>query len=374
VDLHLRDRRALVTAASSGIGKACAAALAEEGAEVFVCARTPERLANAAQETGARGFLAADLTSSADIDRLLAAAVDTLGGLDILVTNVPNPSVGGFGQMTDEEWDRAHQATLMSVVRLIRLGLPWLVQSSAPRIVNLSSTAAHEVLAGRLLSATYRSALAAMVKAPVGGGGSPRRDRERHRPGQRPHPRLGSGLGSGRREPRPARPSGVGSGGGGAVRLPLLCSGLLHHRTDDRDRRRRQPSDPVTLGRLATPLGGGCESRHRQGVGGSRLRRAIQGAVASGDSHGSADGRRPCPHAPGRRLPPLAARGPPECPPTPPPTGPSRRHDTGWVVLADPEGEAVSGVTATIAAGDCHRLGLRSRLLSRCYPSGDQPQ
>jgi NAD(P)-dependent dehydrogenase (short-subunit alcohol dehydrogenase family) len=66
--------------------------------------------------------------------------------------------------MTDEEWDRAHQATLMSVVRLIRLGLPWLVQSSAPRIVNLSSTAAHEVLAGRLLSATYRSALAAMVK------------------------------------------------------------------------------------------------------------------------------------------------------------------------------------------------------------------
>jgi 3-oxoacyl-[acyl-carrier protein] reductase len=164
VDLQLRGRRALVTAASSGIGKACAAALAEEGAEVFVCARTPERLADAAQETGARGFLAADVTSSADTDRLLAAAVDTLGGLDILVTNVPNPSVGGFDQMTDEDWDRTHQATLMSVVRLTRLALPWLVQSSAPRIVNLSSTAAHEVLPGRLFSATYRSALAAMVK------------------------------------------------------------------------------------------------------------------------------------------------------------------------------------------------------------------
>jgi 3-oxoacyl-[acyl-carrier protein] reductase len=164
VELHLQGRRALVTAASSGIGKACAAALAEEGAEVFVCARTPERLANAAQETGARGFLAADVTASADTNRLVAAVIETLGGLDILVTNVPNPSVGGFEDRTDDDWDRAHQATLMSVVRLVRLALPWLVQSSAPRIVNISSTAAHEVLPGRLFSATYRSALAAMAK------------------------------------------------------------------------------------------------------------------------------------------------------------------------------------------------------------------
>ena len=92
MELQLQGRRALVTAASSGIGKACAAALAEEGAEVFVCARTPERLANAAQETGARGFLAADVTVSADTDRLVAAAIETLRGLDILVTNVPIPA------------------------------------------------------------------------------------------------------------------------------------------------------------------------------------------------------------------------------------------------------------------------------------------
>jgi 3-oxoacyl-[acyl-carrier protein] reductase len=164
VDLQLKGRRALVTAASSGIGKACAAALADEGAEVFICARTPERLANAARETGARGFLAADVSSSEDAGRLVAAAIETLGGLDILVTNVPNPSVGGFDEMTEADWDRAHQATLMSAVRLIRLALPWLVQSTAPRIINISSTAAHEVLPGRLFSASYRSALAAMAK------------------------------------------------------------------------------------------------------------------------------------------------------------------------------------------------------------------
>ncbi len=164
MDLQLKGRRALVTAASSGIGKACAAALAEEGAEVFVCARTAERLANAAEETGARGFLAADVSSSADTERLVEAAIAALGGLDILVTNVPNPSVGGFDDISDDDWDRAHQATLMSVVRLIRLALPWLVQSPAPRIVNISSIAAREVLPGRLFSATYRSALAAMAK------------------------------------------------------------------------------------------------------------------------------------------------------------------------------------------------------------------
>jgi 3-oxoacyl-[acyl-carrier protein] reductase len=164
MDLQLGGRRALVTAASSGIGKACAAALAEEGADVFVCARTRQRLTDAAEEIGARGFLAADVTSSADVERLLAAVVETLGGLDILVTNVPNPSAGGFEDMTDDDWDRAHQATLMSVVRLSRLALPRLAQSSAPRIVHISSTAAHEVVPGRLFSATYRSALAAMAK------------------------------------------------------------------------------------------------------------------------------------------------------------------------------------------------------------------
>jgi 3-oxoacyl-[acyl-carrier protein] reductase len=163
VDLHLKGRRALVTAASSGIGKACAAALAEEGAGTFICARAPERLARAAEEIGARGFLAADI-SSTDTERLVEGATGTLGGLDILVINVPNPRVGAFDELTEDDWDRAHQAVLMSVVRLIRLARPWLVQSPAPRIVNISSIAAHEVLPGRLFSATYRSALAAMAK------------------------------------------------------------------------------------------------------------------------------------------------------------------------------------------------------------------
>lgn len=164
MDLQLQGRRALVTAASSGIAKACAAALAGEGAEVFICAREPERLAKAAGEIGATGFLSADVSSSADIERLVEAATDALGGLDVVVINVANPKPGRFEDMTDGDWERAHEATLMSVIRLVRLVRPWLARSPAPRIVNIGSAAAHELHPGRLFSATYRSALAALTK------------------------------------------------------------------------------------------------------------------------------------------------------------------------------------------------------------------
>lgn len=164
MNLQLQGQRALVTAASSGIGKACAAALAGEGTEVFICARATERLARAAEEIGARGFLSADISTGADTERLVEAATEALGGLDILVTNVANPKPGRFEDMTDEDWEQAHEATLMSVVRLVRLVRPWLAQSSAGRIVHIGSAAAHEFLPGRLFSGTYRSALVAMTK------------------------------------------------------------------------------------------------------------------------------------------------------------------------------------------------------------------
>ncbi|HZA40321.1 MAG TPA: SDR family oxidoreductase [Actinomycetota bacterium] len=164
MDLGLEGRRALVTAASSGIGKACAAALAAEGARVFVSARNPEPLEAAAREIGAAGWLASDVTQENDSQELIQAAAHQLGGLDILVTNVPDPQTGGFADAADDSFTAAHEATLMSVVRLVRLVRPLLADSPAGRIVNISSIAAHEWLAGRLFSATYRSALAALAK------------------------------------------------------------------------------------------------------------------------------------------------------------------------------------------------------------------
>jgi len=164
VDLQLVGQRALVTGASSGLGRSCAAALANEGASVFICARTPDRLAKAASEIGAKGFVVADLASGEDIDRTIDATIEALGGLDILVTNVPDPKAGSFSEMSDDDWFRSHEATLMTVVRLVRAAVPHLIHSRRAAILNITSSAARELRSGRLFSAAYRSGVVAVAK------------------------------------------------------------------------------------------------------------------------------------------------------------------------------------------------------------------
>lgn len=164
VDLQLAGARALVTAASSGLGKACAAALADEGADVFICARNLERLERAAHEIGAKGYTQADLTTASDVSRVVTEAVAVLGGLDILVTNVPDPKAGSFVDMDEADWAQSHEATLLTVVRLIHAATPHLVRSSQAAIVNITSAAAREFRSGRLLSSTYRAGVTALAK------------------------------------------------------------------------------------------------------------------------------------------------------------------------------------------------------------------
>src|SRR5580692_10403692 len=87
MDLGLTDCKAFVAGASKGLGKACAKALAGEGARVFVCSRNLEELKRAAAEIGATGHAAADLSRPEDVNRVVAEAVAALGGLDCLITN-----------------------------------------------------------------------------------------------------------------------------------------------------------------------------------------------------------------------------------------------------------------------------------------------
>ena len=87
MELGLKDCRALVAGASRGLGFACAKALAEEGARVFICSRNTEELKRAAAQLGATGYSAADVSRPAEIARIVAEAIAVLGGLDCLVTN-----------------------------------------------------------------------------------------------------------------------------------------------------------------------------------------------------------------------------------------------------------------------------------------------
>lgn len=164
MDLGLDGSRALVTAASKGLGRACAAALAAEGARVFIVSRDQALLSRVQGEIGAVGHLAANLADPAAPAQVVAAAVGLLGGLDILVCNAGGPPPGTFESVPAESWEVAYNLTLMSAVRLTRCALPHLKESGRGRIVNLTSMSVRQPMANLLLSNAFRTALTATAK------------------------------------------------------------------------------------------------------------------------------------------------------------------------------------------------------------------
>jgi 3-oxoacyl-[acyl-carrier protein] reductase len=164
VDLGLEGRRALVTAASKGLGRACAASLVAEGAKVYIAARGRDELTRTANEIGAAGCVAGDLSDPDTPARVVEAAVQALGGLDILVCNAGGPPAGTFESTPLEEWEKGFHLTLMSTVRLCKAALPHLKQSDQGRIVVVTSTSVREPIPTILLSNAFRSAVVATLK------------------------------------------------------------------------------------------------------------------------------------------------------------------------------------------------------------------
>jgi 3-oxoacyl-[acyl-carrier protein] reductase len=164
MNLGLRDCKALVAGASKGLGKACAKALADEGARVFICSRDAEELKRAAAEIGAAGHCAADVSRHEEVKRVVAEAVGALGGLDCLITNAGGPPTGPFEKAGDRDWDIAYQLNLMSAVRLIREALPALKASGRGRIVNLTGYGVKEPLTDLVVSDSIRAGVTVMAK------------------------------------------------------------------------------------------------------------------------------------------------------------------------------------------------------------------
>ncbi|HKF77147.1 MAG TPA: SDR family oxidoreductase [Candidatus Dormibacteraeota bacterium] len=174
MDLGLKDTRALVTAASKGLGRACATALAAEGSRVFIVSRDDARLAAVEREIGAAGHLGVDLSVPGEPERAVAAAAAALGGLDILVCNAGGPPPGTFESTPVDAWEQGYHLTLMSTVRLTKAALPLLKQSGRGRIVNITSISVRQPIPNILLSNAFRSAVTAMAKtvaAEVAGDG-----------------------------------------------------------------------------------------------------------------------------------------------------------------------------------------------------------
>lgn len=169
MDLELTGKRAAVAAASQGLGRAVATALAREGASVAIASRDERKIRAAAdaiaRETGARVFpVAADVLSEGDVKRFIAGAVESLGGLDILVTNAGGPPPGTFDQFDDAAWQKAYELNLLSVVRLVREAVPHLKKSGAGRIVNVTSTSVKQPIPRLILSNSIRAAVVGLAK------------------------------------------------------------------------------------------------------------------------------------------------------------------------------------------------------------------
>ena len=169
MDLQLRDRGAIVCAASKGLGRATALALAREGARVAICARTAAAIEEAAAEirTATGGTVApivADVSRADDVERLVDEAARALGAIDILVTNTGGPKSGPFMSFSDADWFEAIDSILLSVVRLSRAVVPHMRQRGGGRIINITSISAKQPVEGLVLSNALRAGVTGLSR------------------------------------------------------------------------------------------------------------------------------------------------------------------------------------------------------------------
>jgi NAD(P)-dependent dehydrogenase (short-subunit alcohol dehydrogenase family) len=169
MDLGLNGETALVTASSSGLGKASAAALAAEGADVVVCGRDEGQLEDAVADlrTDAGGQIEgvpADITDPDDIAALVEATRDAFGGVDHLVTSAGGPPSGSFLDTAEEDWYEAYDLLVMSLVRVLKETHDDLADSEAGTVTAITSTSVAEPIESLVLSNAVRRGVIGIVK------------------------------------------------------------------------------------------------------------------------------------------------------------------------------------------------------------------
>jgi 3-oxoacyl-[acyl-carrier protein] reductase len=164
VDLGLHARTAIVCGASSGIGLGIAESLAGEGANVVMFARRRELLEREAARIGGLA-VPGDVTNEDDLERLVSTAVETFGGVDILVNNSGGPPRAAAAELDAEKVRAAVDLLLVSIVRLTALCLPHLERSPAGRIVTVTSSTVREPIDSLALSNSIRPGIVGWAKS-----------------------------------------------------------------------------------------------------------------------------------------------------------------------------------------------------------------
>lgn len=169
MDLGLEGRPALVAAASRGLGRACAVALAREGAAVAICGRDEGALKTTrdeiAEETGATVVaIPADVSQEDDAVRFVREGAEAVGGCQILVANAGGPRTGKFAELTDEDFRTALELNYFSTIRMAREALPLMREAGYGRLVVIGSLAIKQPVANLLLSNSIRAGMAGWAK------------------------------------------------------------------------------------------------------------------------------------------------------------------------------------------------------------------
>lgn len=169
MDLGLEGKKALVTASSTGLGRAVAEELAAEGCDLVLCARSEDTLgetADAIAEASGRTVVPvrADLTDADDIERLVDRAHEELGRVDVLFTNAGGPPSGPFESHGIDAWRKAERLLLESVVLLVQGVLPGMKERRWGRLLHLTSIAAKQPVGGLMLSNSIRAAVTGFAR------------------------------------------------------------------------------------------------------------------------------------------------------------------------------------------------------------------
>jgi len=170
MDLHLKDKIALVTGSSKGLGYATALQLAKEGCKVAINGRDEASIKSAAEkiqkETGSQVIgLAGDASLSDVPAKLIQQTVEAFDGLDILITNTGGPLSGSIDSLDEEAWQKGIDLCLMAHVRLIKSALPHLRKSDAASILTVTSLTVKQPLPNLLISNSVRTATIGLTKS-----------------------------------------------------------------------------------------------------------------------------------------------------------------------------------------------------------------
>ena len=165
MDLGLKGKRAVVAAASAGLGFATARNLLAAGTSVAICGRDAERVNAAVQRLGNNAIgIAEDISTASGAMRFMDKAISALGGIDILVTNGGGPKPGNDASIATEDYSAALEANLIAMIAICKEALPSFKEQKWGRIVAITSIAVRQPIPSLILSNTARSGLTAYLK------------------------------------------------------------------------------------------------------------------------------------------------------------------------------------------------------------------